>query len=171
MSLPTSRDVTYAPDSKVLSNNLNNIQDQFVGDKHISRPVAIPACAFKDKGGGSATLGDGQWTFAALTVLVCEISSLIPVGHRLQSVSWYYNRGGAGTITRRVRKREMTVPGAAGDVAGPGYPIADVTGAAQETNTDTLNYTMVTAEGMWLEIQFDNAAHVFTGAQLTFDKL
>jgi len=170
MTLPTSRNTTYTAASKVKSVDLNDLQDMFTGDKHIERPHVLPAAAFQVKS-GTAALGDGQWTFSATTVLVCPISNIIPVGHRLETVSWYYNRAGAGTITRRVRKRELSAPGAAADLAGPGYPVADNSGAAWETAADILNLAAADLEGAWLEIQFDNAGHIFGGARLTFDKL
>lgn len=170
MALPTSRNTTYAASSKVKSVDLNDLQDMWVGDKHAERQHTLPAAAFAVKS-GTAVLGDGQWTFSATTILVAALGPIIPAAHRLVAVAWYYNRGGAGTITRRVRKRELSVPGAAADLAGPGYPIADTTGAAWETAIDILNLVAVDVEGAWLEIQFDNAGHVFGGVRLTFDNL
>jgi hypothetical protein len=172
MPWPDARLTSYTPSAAVKSNDLNAIQDAIIGMKHPVQPLHLGAGAFFLKnGGGLATLGVGQWTCTGAADLLCEISPLVPQGHRLVSITWRYNRGGAGTVTRRARQREMSVPGAVGDLAGPGYPIADVTGAAIENNLDTLNYTMPATTSVWLEIQISNAAHIFYGVSLAFDRL
>lgn len=168
MALPTSRNTTYAADSKVKSVDLNDLQDMIIGRKHATTELVLGPSAFQAKAGGGGVEGDLQWTFTAATELVSDITKLLPVGTRVVSVLWSYNRGGAGTITRRVRRRNVTTAAAANNISAPA---GDATGAAQETQLDTLNHTLVTGEAVQLSITFDNAAHIFYGCVVTVDRL
>lgn len=168
MALPDSRNTTYAAGDPVKAADLNDFQDNIVGDKHPTRTLHLGAADFTLKGSSGATLADGQWTFTALATIVCGLGKSIPEGHVITSITWRYNRGGSGTVTRRLRVREMATPAAAADVAG--FPVADNTGAAHENNTDTPNYTVAANTGPWLEVTGDAAANVFVGATVNYRK-
>lgn len=167
MSLPASRNTTYSPSDPVKSADLNAIQDQIVGAKHPALSIALGAAAFLPKAGGNASLGDGQWTFGAVSTLQGSASARIPVGTRITTIEWFYNRGGAGNITVNLRKRNLRTGAAAADIATN----TDNTGAALEAFLMTVNYTVEADYEVWLEVTCDNAAHVFEGAIVSTDRL
>lgn len=169
MTLPTSRDATFTASSPVLSTVLNNVQDQIIGMKHPTRPLNFGAAAWQAKSGGGGALGAGQWSFSSTTELVCDLSGSIPEGDRLITVTWSYNRGGAGNVRLRLKERDLTTPGAAEASVVAETVVASGTGLT--TNPITYNYTFKAGFAVWLEVQCDNAANVFLGAHLTHDRL
>lgn len=166
MALPTSRNTTYAADSPIKSADLNDLQDTVVGMKVPLHYLHLPAAAWQARAGGGAVLGDHVWTFSGVSELVCPL--VLPVGTVIASIVWSYNRGGAGTITRRGRGRNILTGAAAADWFAA---VADATGAAIENVTDTPAYTTLTDLGYQLSLAVDNAAHVFYGAVVGISRL
>lgn len=140
---------------------MNELFDSVIGGKFKSRPFLLSGSAFSLVPGGTAALSGGQWTFSALSALVCPI--VLPVNAVIASIVWGFNRGGAGNVVLKLRKRNIITGAAAADVisstisAGTGYT----------TETDLPAYVVEANTGLWLEATFDNAAHVFGGAVLT----
>lgn len=94
MTLPASRNRTYAPNSPVRSADLNDIQDNIVGGKHGDKILTIAATA-----GEVATAAGGAWNLAAgfgvvghawvspsLANLSVSFSLPLHIGDRIKSV-------------------------------------------------------------------------------------
>jgi hypothetical protein len=167
MALPISRNTDYTAASPIKSVDLNDLQDALIGAKHGPISIIIPAAGWQQQSGGGGVLGDGQWTFSAVTSLVADLPRL-PVGTVITSIVWGYNRGGGGNVTRKMRKRNVVTGAAPADAFAA--PAADNTGAAWETQTDAPAYTVEADTGVWLEVTCDNAANVFGGAVVTITK-
>lgn len=168
MALPTSRNRTYSPGDAIRAADLVDLQDCIVGMKRPEFELVLGPSAWNQKSGGLGVESDGEWTFTGPTEMVADLSGRLPIGYRVTTVLWSYDRGGAGTVTRRVRRRNVTTAAAASNISAPS---GDTTGATQETQTDTLNHTLVTGEGIQLSILFTDSANVFYGAVVKADKL
>lgn len=178
MALPETVEVVFAASDPVLANVLNKLQESVAGDLHPIRPILLPASLWTPKalggrgaGGSTALMGDGQWVWGGFApcYLVCPISQLIPEGHELTRVRWYYNRNGAGTPTRAMYSRNMATGAADVAVFGP----TNIAAGAAWTSVDdnALGYIMPAETSLELEFKLDNAANVFGGARLEYRKL
>lgn len=135
-----------------------------VGDVKVAGALGIPAQEFQLEAGGTASLGDGQWTFGAVSVIAAPIK--LPVGARLTSPVLHYNRGGAGTITWTICKRS----------SGGGKTVLHTetvnTGTGLTTRTATgVNYTVEAGVQLYTRIAIDNAAHVIQHIDAPWDWL
>lgn len=172
MSLPNSRNTTYGASSPVLSNDLNALEDCIIGVKHPSVEDPIGAQSFVLAPGGTATLGDGRWTFGAVSVLVANLK--IIVGTRIHQIEWAYDRGGAGNVTLKLRRRNMIASAGAQPAAanvGTAGVVTVSAGTGWANNLQTYDYVVAAGDAMWLEIQCDNVANIFGGARLFRDRL
>lgn len=175
MALPTTVEFTLVASDPVPSALLMKLQQALVGDIHPERPLVLgPACwavklGGRGLGGTAAVQGDSQWVWGGgpNSVLTCDV--LIPAGHELVDVQWFYTRGGAGTVTRSAYKRllstgaaEVAVIAATGDGAGAAW--AGATDAA-------LNLVLADYTALTLEVSLANAAHIFGGARINYRKL
>lgn len=165
MALPTTRDITVSPTSPIPSALANKLQDMITGWKFPAMDFPHPACDWRPQGGGSGLLGDGQWTFGGLTILMAKIR--LPVGTLISSCTFGYNRGGAGTIDVYLKKRNI-VTGAAVVVVATS---ADVTGSAWETAVLNPAYTVEADFSVWLETRCSNGANIFGGAKINASRL
>lgn len=177
MPLPESVEAVFAASDPVLANVLNKLQEANVGDLHPIRPIVLAAAAWQPKvfgrgaGGSTAQLANGQWAWGGFgpCYVVCSISELIPEGHELTRVRWYYNRNGAGNPTRAMYARNMASGAADAAVFGPTAIAAGAIWASVDDNA--LGYVMPAETSLELEWKFDNAAQVFGGARIEYRKL
>lgn len=165
MPLPTSRDLTINPTDPIPSSLLNKLQDCTVGMKFPLHDRPIGPASWQVKAGGNASLGDGQWTFGALSQLVAPLE--LPYGTTIATVLFAYNRGGAGNITLKLRKRNIATGAAAADIAS----VVINAGTGWTTSGLSPSYATETNFAVWLEAQFDNAAHIFGGAIAVLSRL
>lgn len=126
--------------------------------------LPIAAAAFDIEGaaqaGGTALLGDGQWTFGAVTVLAASID--LPPGAIISSIDIYANRGGAGNITMTLCRKTLgakTVINTLLINAGTGLV---------KTNTGAINHTTLTDNEYYVRVQCDNVAHVFEHVEIAY---
>lgn len=173
MALPSSRNTTYVPGvSQVKSADLNAIQDCIIGVKHpeIERGYAAAAWQTDGTNGIKNNVG-GAWTVGG-TGVESFTTGLpeIPAGDRITTVGWSYSRGGAGTVTMRLRRRKSdgSAPEAITPSAGSE---TDSTGAAIETNVVTYNHTVAAGYFYYLTFATDNVAQSFLGAAVKHDRL
>ena len=173
--LPETVEVVFAPSDPVLAAVLNKIQECLAGDLHPSRPIVLGPAAWQPKLGGrgaglaAAIQGNSQWVYsgAGNSILVADLP--VPIGHELQSITWYYTRGGAGTITRALYSRNLAT--GAAEVAATG-PTNDAASGAWGGASDTgLGIVRAAHTAYTLEVQISNAAHIFGGALVTYRKL
>lgn len=162
MTLPLSRNTTYAASDPILAADLDDIQDCIIGRKHGTIEITVPACAFVLQT-GTITIGAGVVTFGAVSIINAPLQ--LPVGTKISTVAWSYNRGNAGTLNLRV-KRKAVGGGSVSDVD----TVSDNTGATYEITTRTLNHTVATGYQYYLEVQADNSAIVFEEATLMLTK-
>lgn len=171
MALPETRNKTFADGvTPVDAATLNDLQDCIIAQKHATRSIPIPACAFQ-KISGTGTLGAGQWAG------VCEIAAPleIPAGETIESIAFSYNRGGAGNVVLKLGVRNL-ITGAAAVVT---TLVTDATGAAWEVDTwDTaellgagVDTTPDDGVAYWIQMAGDNAANILGGAVLKTKKL
>lgn len=176
MALPETVEVVFTPSDPVLATVLNKIQEAIAGDLHPSRSIVLPAAAWQAKPavGRGATgtpptrLTDRSWAWggAAPSIVACALE--VPEGHELESVTWYYTRGGAGTPTHAIWSRNLATGGGEVAVSGPTNIAA---GAAWATVVDSPAAIIAADFGYELEFNLTNAAHEFGGAKVTYRKL
>lgn len=170
MALPSSRNTTYAAGSDIRSADLNAIQDCIVSRKHGVLSFPIDPGAFLSSTTATAIVRPigAPWSMAGLAVPIDLVYWLpIPVGTRLNSVAWYYNRGGAGSIVMRVLKANIPA-GVTGTTlstttinAGTGFASSSVSPA----------YTLEPDYSLCLWARMDSTAQSFGGAIVSLDKI
>lgn len=171
MALPTSRNRTYAPGVDIASADLNALQDCIIARKHGSLSFPIDPGAFHIVGQTSTThirpLG-GPWAMSGHAVPMDLGYWLpIPVGTRLNAVTWYYNRGGAGTLTLRVLKANQPA-----GLTGTTLLTSTINSGTGFTSTTVAPaYALETDHTLVLWARADNTAQSFGGAIVTLDKI
>ncbi len=151
----------------VLANTGLHVKVQGTGKfKHGAESYPLPASAFYVEA-GTATLGDGRWTFLAVSQITAPIC--IPAGRRITNVTLVYNRGGAGNVTMTLRNRSYADVG--GAVPNGSITISAGTGFTTAQFAVAPNYTIGASEFMFLRVQCDNAANVIVGADVGYDFL
>ena len=175
MALPETINTSYGSTDPVLSADLVAIQECIAGDLHPSRSILLGPSAWQPKidgravGHAAGSLLDSQWIYngAGLTYFTADLP--VPVGHELESIRWYYTRGGAGTITRALYSRDLSTGAAEAAATGPTNDNASgAWGGANDTGLGIIRAAHVAYS---LEIVISNAAHVFGGALVTYRKL
>lgn len=168
MTLPTSRNTTYAASSPILSADLNALQDMIIGRKFPAADFPFGGTAFQLQT-GTAQVGAAadNWTFSAVSQLIANLSRSFGVGTRLNSLKFAYNRGGAGNVTLSLYKRNIVTNAARVTIA------TTTINAGTGWTTTTLSPVYVTEADMsvWLEVQCDNVANVFGGCIVNADRL
>jgi hypothetical protein len=164
MPLPDSRNETATPASPVKSATINDLQDCIIGRRHGELTYPIPAYGGFALHSGSYTV-NRDISFPGGAGSVTHSLHYLPVGTVITTVAWEYNRAGAGTVTLKLRRRPIG-GGAAADVQS----LADATGAAIETTTETYNHAIAVGFYYWLEFVADNIAHILFGAMLKAKK-
>lgn len=170
MALPASRNRTYAPGVDIASADLNALQDCVVAGKHGVLSYPIDPGAFSPSI-VSTTLTrpiGGPWNFAGASGLPHDLAYrfVMPVGRRLASVAWLYNRGGAGTITMRVLKANMP----AGIVGTTLSTTTINSGTGLLLTTVTPAYALETDYSLTLWVNVTATANMFYGAIVVLDK-
>lgn len=164
MSLPDSRNTTYTTVDPVRSNDLNDIQDCIIGAKHPDLEIAYHASDFQPDGATAALDQNGYWLPSGVGFQYAPIK--LPVGTRILAAIFYYNVGGAGACTPKIRRLQLSTGTISDVVAG----VRDTTGAAIETQTLAANHTVVTGYAYFLEMKHENAANKHYGVILTYDR-
>lgn len=175
MGLPETVNTTYAATDPVLAADLVAIQECIAGDLHPSRPILLGPSAWQPKvGGRAAGLGtaiqqDSQWVWSGAGVHYLTADLPVPIGHEVESIQWFYTRGGAGGITRAIYSRNLAT--GAAEVAASG-PTNDAASGAWGGATDSaLGIIRAASVAYTLEVTISNAAHVFGGAVVTYRKI
>ena len=131
--------------------------------KHGARELPISAAGMQLEAGGTASLGDGVWTFGAVSVIAADIP--LHVNKRITNVTLGYNRGGAGTITMTLcRKTGTTKTVVSTETINTG------TGVTTKAFTTPPNYTIATGEQLYVRIQCDNVAHALYNLAVAYDE-
>jgi hypothetical protein len=173
MSLPTSRNRTYAADSPVRSADLNDLQDCIISSKHTDRTLVFGASAFNVQtavanwaAGTVPQRDEGEWSFAAAAAGRIVAPVILPVGTRIRTVTWHFDKNSqAAALTMYLRKRTGTTTT---DLT----TTADVSsGAAPTSVAVTPNYTVEALYQVWLEVFAGSVSHVFIRADVVVDKL
>lgn len=140
VGLPFIRARTLAPGSQIKSADLNALQAAAVGGGARKIPIAATGFVLRS---GTATLANG--IFNVTSTAQFEASLALPAGTSLMKLTFGYNRGGSGTVTTAIGKRNV----ASGAVSSPNLVVrsaTDSTGAAWETGVYTnLNMATVAA--------------------------
>lgn len=110
----------------------------------------------------------GPWVFAGSTLPHTLVASVrLPRATMLHTVSWIYNRGGAGTITARVGKGNLLGGGTATILNTQTFNAG--TGLTT-TATPDLNYSVEPGYELYVSVQVTNGANQFVGAILAIDR-
>jgi hypothetical protein len=168
--LPLHRDVTLDDASPVPSALLNKLQDCIVGRKHGSIRWQIGGGAFNLASvtvtGGLLNQG-GLWTFSGAATLYAGLAGPrygVIEGTKITSLTWAYNRGGAGTLQLSLYKRNILT-----NVSTPVDVATISTGTGYETKTSLPNYTVEANHEVSLFAECNNVAHQFGGAILEIE--
>lgn len=155
MALPTTRDITLSPLDPVPSSLLNTLQDQIIGGKHPIFENVIAACEFLPEAGSAANLGNGVWTFGAVSVLQapCRVRAQEKIVQAVVEV----NRGGAGSIIVSLNKR---ITGSAVVSTIITTTINTGTGLVLATLSPAGGYQAAAGEQLFLRVEVNNAANV-----------
>jgi hypothetical protein len=152
-----------APGSKIHANDLNDIQDSIVNlwsGKHGDRELVVSAADFTVQT-GTPDLEAGQWTNATGKI---NAPLVLPVGTRVKTLIWSYNRNGNGTITLRLIRRQR-----GGNAPANVDELADSDGAAYETATRTVTHTIASGYQYYLEVELGHATNIFEDVTVTYD--
>lgn len=175
MALPTTINTSYGSTDPVLSADLVAIQECIAGDLHPSRSILLGPSAWQPKMGGRAAFltaiqQNSEWVWSGAGGAHYLTADLpVPIGHELESITWYYTRGGAGTISRAIYSRLLSTGAAEVAVSGPTNDAASgAWGGASDTG---LGIVRAAHTAYTLEVTISNAAHVFGGALVTYRKL
>ncbi len=181
MALPETVEFTFSASDPVLAAVLNKIQEAIAGDLHPNRTIVLGASCWVAKpavgrGGGGIppVLGsDGYWVWGgtAPSIVVAPISNLVPVGHEITSIVWSYRTGGAGVgMHLAMWSRDLNVAIIPVDVA---VIAAYDSGLRNPWGTiqDSPAYIMPANTAVELEVNIENAAHMFGGAVVTYRKI
>jgi len=177
MSLPTSRNRTYAATSPIRSADLNDMQDCIVAYKHGSLQLPLSAAAFQpnalangDYAAGTVpllTTATTRWLFTHTTTSGQRglgASVPLPAGTRITSVKFLYTRGG-GTLVFEVFKALAGVAsslGSASDNSSSGVTTITISG---------INYTIETDATVTVMFAGGSTSDAFGGAIVTYDRL
>jgi hypothetical protein len=169
MALPLSRNTTYALGIKILSADLNSIQDCIIGGKFGPTDIEIGGANFNLMNPNYAatvpSFGD-DWQFTGVTPPNDNIVTgiVLPIGTQVNSITWHFNKASqASALTMRLRKRNGTTNTDI-DV------LADVTsGAAQTSVTQSAatfsgvpNYQVLPGDALQLRVTMGHASHRFS---------
>lgn len=165
MTLPISRNTSYSVGVNVAPADLNDLQDCIIANKHPSFELPIAAADFQAEAGGGASLANGKWTFASVSVITAPVR--VRAGERITQVQLEYNRGGAGNITLAL----MRNTGGAVPVVVATTTISAGTGVTTVQFGAAPNYTVAAGEQIYLRVTCDNAAHTIYRAATFVDKL
>jgi hypothetical protein len=90
MTLPTSRNTTYAAGSPIKSADLNDLQDAIIDGAHGDQYVIVGAAAFQ-QGGGSGSPTFNGWTWDGDASNSATMFATVPLleGDRILEMSYY----------------------------------------------------------------------------------
>lgn len=164
MALPESRNNNYVAADPVRSMDLNDLQDAVIEGWHGPLKLVVGSGDFVPAPTGVQTSNVGVWVWTAVpNYLVANIR--IPEGTRIRSVKWFYDRGGAGTMTFRVNKltgATMTTLNTSSSAAGTGHT---------SLSSTAIDYVLEADYNAFLSVHADNLANAFDYAIVTIDRL
>lgn len=167
MGLPATREITATTSTPVPSTVMNVVQDCIVGRLHAEQEEEIPAGDFVMLTGNPATFDGTKWVHSSASPWAPYAFPKIPVGDRLTSISFAYNRG---TSTVGL---SLSVLDATGTIVGSALVSdSDTTSSGNQVKKYTgLNHVMLTGQSLALSfIVLGTDAQVF-GAAKFWDKL
>jgi hypothetical protein len=147
------------------SSVINALQDMIIGAKHPELEVAIHAADFQVDGTSGTLDQNGYWLPSALGYQYAPLR--LSVGTRINSVTFYYNVAGAGAVTPKVRRMQLST----GTISDVTAGVRDTTGVAIETQVLAPAHVVVTGYVYFLEVKHENAANKNYGAVMKFDRL
>jgi hypothetical protein len=155
MALPVSRDLTFAPGTQIPSAVLNNIQDMIIGGRHGEYEIYLPPAA----GLSRHNLTDLEFQFfisnfnnTAATGIFVVWPIVAPVGSALTEVKYYVENNAAASMIATLRRLALpagTLTTIATNTTTP------ATSVATTITVFSTNYTFVTAEAIYLDIEKD----------------
>lgn len=142
----------------------------------LSLPIAAASFQPSDMSGGGTLpiLSGGTWTFAGTTPGDrIQAGFSLPVGARLISVTWVFNKGGnAIAMEFTAFKRDLVGGGSATVIGGsPAGIVSDTTSGSsyKSAASPTFNETIASGFQYWLEAKAGHSAHRFGHAVLSYD--
>lgn len=171
-ALPTGRSITLNPGDPVPSALLNELQDQIIGAKFGEIGPTLSGSDFQLVQ-GTGVVSDGTWTFSVVPAkIICGLkvpsrNTGVVVNPTIVASFFGFNTGGAGTVTYKIRGRNIATNAAAFDIAtaansgAAGYVNVFLTSA---TPAALLPYVKAAEVSVWLEVSFSNTANTFGGA-------
>lgn len=171
MTLPESRNTTYAQGVQIKSADLNDIQDQIIGGKHGDKVLMLPGCAFVPASGGNPPVAlDGILIGNAGGTGQGNAPLPLHVGDRIKSIVVYVYEDAAAAFTATYYAIDVTTQ--SGSTLDSG---TDASGGAG-TTTDTcditgINYTLTATGAAYIKIAIPTgAANHVVGAAITYDR-
>src|SRR4051812_43368052 len=107
MSLPTTRPRTYVPGMPLIPDDINELFDASIDDKHKAREQGHPAASFSHTG-AAGTLNGDNWTGAGAGFTVESGLAYVPIGSRITHVTFGYKRAAAGNVTVELLRKPLT---------------------------------------------------------------
>lgn len=107
MTLPNSRDATFAAGTQWLSATANRIQDCIVQQAHDTRTMILPAIGAVQHGNSDdpgVAVGNGYVTIDHVAAIVAYMACPMMEGERIRSWEVHCNPGNATGLTVRLRR-------------------------------------------------------------------
>jgi len=164
MTLPISRNTTYAPGSQVRSADLNAIQDQIVA---LTQPHRrhIPPCSGANSIGSGIFGNAGAWQSAAGTDLL-TVPLMVNEGERITRVDVRLNPNGATAMTCTLRRHNED-----GSTTNVTSQNSDTSGNLQTVSITGLSELAGTAINHWtIDIDAGQALDLVNSILLTVDR-
>ncbi|WP_437562082.1 glycosyl hydrolase family 28-related protein [Sorangium sp. So ce542] len=137
--------------------------------KHGPMELPLPAAAFRPTDGSSGSvpvLSTGEWIFSPPPGDKIAAPVLLPVGARILSIVWSFNKGGSSSALSMMLKRRT----------GSAITIVSTTSDSSSGSTWTtatassINYTMESGYQVWLEVACGSTMHRFAWANIVYDE-
>jgi hypothetical protein len=128
-----------------------------------------PAAAFRPTDGSSGSvpvLSTGEWIFSLPPGDKIAAPVLLPVGARILSIVWSFNKGGSSSALSMMLKKRT----------GSTITIVRTTSDSSSGSTWTtatassINYTMESGYQVWLEVACGSTMHRFAWANIVYDE-
>lgn len=165
--LPTSRNTTYAAASQVMPNDLDDLEDCIIGNKHGTLEVNIDASLAQDSSDGVLN-ANGYITAWSTLPQVVHIAIEIPVGKRILSVEVFYNVNGTGSNLTPKLCRRAQLSGTSFDVVAGS---TDNTGAAIESQVLTANHIVLAGNTYYVQVGVGHTNQRVHGVKVLYDAL
>jgi hypothetical protein len=130
--------------------------------------LPVSAAAFRPTDGSSGAtplLSGGEWTFSTPPQDKIAAGVSLPIGARILSIVWSFNKGGSGaslgmTLKKRTGNTTTTVSSTSDNTSGSSWTTA---------TSSSINYTVQSGYQLWLEVAAGSTSHKFGWANITYD--